>query len=177
MTINIRLLSERDDRSRFSSGNVELDRFFKQYAGQNQFRHHIGSTYVAVDDDSGEILGFATIAPAHIDELPEDLRRSLPQYPLPVLRLGRLAVSGTAQAQGLGKALLRFVFDLALKLSIEYGCTGVLVDAKKDVEQFYQQYGFYRLEVAQGRSGIRPFATSMFLPIGTIRQAMIRKKK
>jgi len=175
MAINIRLLSDRDDRSRFSSGNVELDRFFRQYAGQNQFRHHIGSTYVAVNDDSGEILGFITVAPAHIDELPKDLRRKLPLYPLPVLRLARLAVSETRQGQGLGKALLRFVFELALKLSSEYGCIGVLVDAKKDAEPFYHQYGFYRLEVTQGRSGARPFGTSLFLPIDTIRQAAKKK--
>ena len=176
MKINIRLLTERDDRSRFSSGTIELDRFFLQYAGQNQFRHHIGSTYVAIDDTSGEIFGFATVAPAHIDEVPDDLRKKLPRYPLPVLRLARLAVSEKAQGQGLGGALLRFVFDLALKLSAEYGCIGVLVDAKKDAEQFYQQYGFYHLDVIQGLSGARPPAANMFLPIGTILRARVKKK-
>jgi len=175
MKINIRLLNERDDRSGFSSGDIELDRFFHQYAGQNQFRHHIGSTYIAIDDESGAIFGFATVAPAHIDELPDDLRKNLPFYPLPVLRLARLAVSQKAQRQGIGKALLRFVFDLALKLSTEYGCIGVLVDAKKDAEEFYRQYGFYELDVVQGRPGARPSAVSMFLPIGTIRKAIVKK--
>ena len=38
-----------DDRTRFRSGDADLDRFFQAYAGQNQFRHHIGTTYVAVE--------------------------------------------------------------------------------------------------------------------------------
>jgi GNAT superfamily N-acetyltransferase len=176
MKINIRLLTERDDRSHFTSGNFELDRFFHLYAGQNQFRHHIGSTYIAIDDDSGEMYGFATVAPAHIDELPDNLRKNLPLYPLPVLRMARLAVSQKAQGQGIGKALLRFVFDLALKLSVDYGCIGVLVDAKKDADEFYRQYGFYPLDVIQGQSSARPHGVVMFLPIGTIRKASAKKK-
>lgn len=112
-----------------------------------------------------------------IDEIPSDLQRKLPKYPLPILRLARLAISERAQGHGLGEALLRFVFDLALRLSREYGCIGVLVDAKEDAETFYARYGFYRVEIAQGRSGIRPLTIPMFLPIGTIRQAITRKKK
>jgi len=177
MKINIRLLLESDDRSSFRSGNVELDRFFQQYASQNQYRHHIGSTYVAVDDESNEILGFATVAPAHIDEIAPDLHKKLPKYPLPVLRLARLTVSERAQGYGLGEALLRFVFELALKLSHEYGCIGVLVDARKDAKAFYAQYGFYHVEIIQGRSGMRPLTIPMFLPLGSIRQAITNRKK
>jgi hypothetical protein len=61
LSIQIRGLEPGDDRSRFSSGNPDLDRFFHRFAGQNQFRHHIGVTYVAVE--GGDILGFVTIAP------------------------------------------------------------------------------------------------------------------
>jgi GNAT superfamily N-acetyltransferase len=45
------------------------------------------------------------------DRLPQALRRKLPSYPLPVLRLARLAVDASVQRQGLGKQLLRFVMD------------------------------------------------------------------
>jgi hypothetical protein len=37
MTITVRLLEASDDRSGFSSGNLDLDRFFQRFAGQNQF--------------------------------------------------------------------------------------------------------------------------------------------
>ena len=45
--MEIRALRPTDDRSSFQSGDEALDRFFHQYAGQNQFRHHLGITYVA----------------------------------------------------------------------------------------------------------------------------------
>jgi len=57
----VRPLSRADDRSGFSCGNIEPDRFFRRYAGQNQFRHHIGTTYIAVDGE--RILGFVTVSP------------------------------------------------------------------------------------------------------------------
>ena len=70
--IKVRLLRPGDDRSTFDSGNTDLDRFFRQFAGQNQFRHHIGATYVAVDND--RIAGFATVAAAQIVTAPTRVR-------------------------------------------------------------------------------------------------------
>jgi hypothetical protein len=73
--MEIRALRPSDDRSGFRSGDEALDRFLNRYAGQNQFRHYIGVTYVAVD--AGRILGFATVAPRHVDveDLPERARK------------------------------------------------------------------------------------------------------
>jgi len=92
--ISIRRLEPHDDRTAFRSGNIELDRFFARYAGQNQFRHHIGTTYVAVDE-GGRITGFATVAASELatSHVPETKRRRLPAYPIPVLRLARRAVA------------------------------------------------------------------------------------
>ena len=61
----VRMLEPADDRSGFRSGNIDLDRFFQRYAGQNQFRHHIGTTWVAVRGSS--LLGFATMSAAHLE--------------------------------------------------------------------------------------------------------------
>src|SRR6266498_2427359 len=107
--MEIRALRPSDDRSAFRSGEEDLDRFLRNYAGQNQFRHHLGVTYVAVEE--GSILGFATVAPGQIDvdDLPVTIRKNMPRYPLPMLRLARLAVDQSAQSQGLGTQLLRFV--------------------------------------------------------------------
>src|SRR5580765_8183855 len=105
--MKIRALAASDERGGFRSGDDDLDRFFHRYAGQNQFRHHVGVSYVAVEDD--RILGFATVAPRHIDieDLPDRLKKNLPRYPIPVLGLARLAVDATAQSMGLGSQLLR----------------------------------------------------------------------
>jgi len=110
VALEIRRLLQDDDRSGFRSGNVELDRFFQRYAGQNQFRHHIGTTYVAADE--GTIVGFVTVTASEITvaEVPQSRRKKLPQYPLPVLRLARLAVDERAQGRGIGSTLLRAVF-------------------------------------------------------------------
>jgi len=130
--MEIRALCEGDDRSQFQSGDPDLDRFFRKFAGQNQFRHYVGVTYVAVEDR--RILGFATSAPGHveIEDLPPPVRKKLPRHPLPVLRLARLSVGESARGQCLGTQLLRFVLKLAVRMANDYGCVGVVVDAKRD---------------------------------------------
>lgn len=170
----IRALASTDDRSLFESGDVELDRFFRQFAGQNQFKHFIGVTYVAVDDASETILGYATVAPAQveIEGLPSKARRGLPAYPLPVLRLARLAVGATSQGQGIGPALLRYVLDLSLQMAEAYGCIGVVVDAYRTAQSFYAQYGFVALDVLEGESLTRPPTIAMFLSVKEIRAAI-----
>jgi GNAT superfamily N-acetyltransferase len=169
--MEIRALRPTDDRSAFRSGDEALDRFFHRFAGQNQFRHHLGVTYVAVDD--ARVLGFATVAPRHIeiDELPERERKKLPRYPVPVLGLARLAIDETARSRGLGRALLRFVLGLASRMADEVGCAGVVVDAKPGAVDFHAKYGFGPFETIEGESQARPRPTTMWLPIRAVRAA------
>lgn len=170
--IEIRALREGDDRTAFRSGDADLNRFFHRFAGQNQFRHHLGVTYVAVQDRS--VLGYATVAAAHveIEDLPPAIRRKLPRYPLPVLRLARLAVDQAARGQGVGLQLLRFVLRLARQMADEYGCVGVVVDAKPEAEAFYAKYGFVAVDAVEGRSDARPVPTPMFLSMRAITDAI-----
>ena len=169
MTLTIRRLEPGDDRKSFRSGNIELDRFFERYAGQNQFRHHIGTTYVALDEH-GTIVGYATVTASELTAtgLPDAKRKRLPIYPLPVLRLARLAVDERVQRQGTGNALLRAVFSLAQRMADEMGCIGVVVDAKPEAIAYYEKLGFIALEVSSGQLGDRPQPTPMFLELGAI---------
>jgi predicted N-acetyltransferase YhbS len=166
MTVEIRALREDDDRSAFRSGDGALDLFFLRYAGQNQFRHHVGVTYVAADDES--IVGFVTVTPAVLDA--EDLPsgRKPPPYPLPALRVARLAVDVSARGRGVGKALMRFALDLAVRMRDELGCVGVLVDAKEEAIAFYRRLGFVELKVLEGASRSVPRPTTMYLPLGSV---------
>lgn len=168
MTVSVRRLEPDDAREPFESGDADLDRFFRRYAGQNQFRHHVGVTYVAVEDD--DILGFATLSAAamEISGLPAAKRLRLPSYPLPVLRLARLAVDRRAQGRGVGLTLLKTVFVMARRMAADYGCVGVVVDAKPQAVAFYERYGFSRLDTVQGRLGDRPEPIPMFLELGAI---------
>lgn len=166
--LEIRPLRTDDDRSTFACGQPALDRFFQYYAGQNQFKLHLAVTYVATAD--ARILGFATVAASSLERarLPAArLRRRLPAYPLPVLRLARLGVDTHAQGLGVGRALLGHVLKLALDQRDRLGCVGVVTDAKSDAVAFYERYGFVPLEgVREGALHGEP--APMFLAIGTI---------
>ena len=168
MSVTIRRLEPGDDRDRFCSGHPDLDRFFHRFAGQNQFRHHVGVTYIAVEDDA--ILGFVTVSPSEIeiDALPADRRRRLPRYPLPTLRLARLAIAQSAQGRGIGQAVLRFALTLARRMADEIGCVGVVVDAKPEAQTFYLRYGFESMSAIEGVLLDRPEPTPMFLPLSAI---------
>jgi predicted N-acetyltransferase YhbS len=86
-------------------------------------------------------------------------------------RLARLAVDETQRGQGLGAQLLGFVLQLAVRMASDFGCVGVVVDAKPDAVSFYRKYGFLSLDLAEGQSDARPSPIPMFLATRAIRIA------
>ena len=172
--IEVRPLAQSDVRSTFSCGQEDLDRFFHHYAAQNQFKLHLSVTYVVVVGQ--DILAFATVTAGAIERAslpPSRVKKRLPNYPLPVLRLARLGVDLRAQRLGVGKALLRHVLGLALDQRDKSGCVGVVTDAKTDAVAFYERLGFERLEgVREGLLMSEP--EPMFLAIETIAAAAKR---
>ena len=170
--IRIRRLDPRDDHSGFRCGNIDLDRFFQRYAGKNQFRHHIGTTYVAVQGD--HITGFVTVSSGEMvaENLSKTLRKHLPSYPLPILRIARLAVDERFQGHGIGRLLLRAMLKLALEMRDRAGCIGVVVDAKTEAVSFYSALGFKAIELVRGTLGDRPEPVAMLLSIGQIEAAV-----
>jgi predicted N-acetyltransferase YhbS len=169
MPVTVRQLREGDDRSTFRSGHEDLDRFFLRFAGQNQFRLHIGTTYVALDD-GGAIVGFVTVASCSIEvkDLPKKLAKKLPTYPIPALRLARMAVAEGQQRHGVGSTLMKAVFLLARDQARKTGCAFVVVDAKKGAETYYERWGFEALPILAGEIDARPTPLPMFLELGAI---------
>jgi GNAT superfamily N-acetyltransferase len=172
VSITVRRLEPGDDRSTFSSGNIDLDRFFARYAGQNQFRHHIGTTYVSIDD-MGKISGFVTVSASELSvaSLSQSIRKRLPAYPVPVLRVARLAVDQRRQGQGIARELLRMVFSLAHRMAADVGCIGIVVDAKPEAVGYYQRLAFAPLEATVGELGDKPVTLPMFLELTAIPSA------
>lgn len=172
--LEIRPLRPDDDRSTFSCGQADLDRFFHHYAGQNQFRLHLAATYVATA--SGRLVGFATVSMGHLERasVPSArMRRRLPAYPLPVLRLARFGVDERASGLGVGKALLRHVLAIALDHRDALGCVGLVTDARPEAVAFYTRHGF------EAMAGVREGAghggtTPLFLPLATVAEARSR---
>jgi GNAT superfamily N-acetyltransferase len=170
--VEIRPLREVDDRNDFSCGQADLDRFFQHYAGQNQFKLHLSVTYVAVVNE--RVVAFATVAAGSLERASVPaarLRKRLPAYPLPVLRLARLGVDLRAQGHGIGKALLRQVLSLAVDQRESVGCVGVVTDAKPDAVAFYETLGFVRL-AGIGEGLLHGDPTPMFLSIDSVVAAL-----
>ncbi len=166
MIAEIRELEKSDERASFNCGDDTLNFYFRKFAGQNQFRHHVGVTYVAVVNDA--ISGFATVSPASMDADTLPNGRKLPFFPVPVLRIARLAVDVSLQGRGIGKALLRFCFELAERLRDEYGCVGLVVDAKRQAISFYEQFGFVKVDAVSGLDENVPPPVPMYLPLAAI---------
>jgi GNAT superfamily N-acetyltransferase len=168
VAIVVRQLRESDDRSTFRSGHVDLDLFFQRYAGQNQFKLHIGTTYIAIDGTA--IVGFATVASCSVEivHVPKKLRKRLPSYPIPALRLARMAVSKGLQRSGIGALLMKKVFQIAHQQARKTGCAFVVVDAKPGAETYYERWGFEAVPTEAGELASKPTPKPMFLELGAI---------
>jgi len=174
MEIEIRKLEKRDNREDFNSGDIEIDRFFIKFAGQNQFKHKIGTTYVAVERDSQKILGYATVSASslRVKDLKVSEFKKFPNYPLPIFRIARLGVDKRYQSQGVGKKLLQRMLYLAIEMAELIGCIGVFVDAKDDAVNFYKKFGFEIVPVVDGELPTKPTQTVMYLSLQTIYKAL-----
>lgn len=168
----IRILKNEDDRSTFSCGEISLDYFFQRYAGQNQFRHYIGTTYIATDETT--IFAFVSVSAGTLlkRSLSSSTAKKYPNYPLPIMRITRIAVDKKYQHRGLGKYLMKSMFHLSLEQKEKFGCVGIVVDAKSDAIPFYKKLGFIELEVEQGKLNVHPSQTAMFISTKTVEKAI-----
>lgn len=140
-------LSADHDRSAFSCGHDSLDDFLKKFAGQNQ-KSGISKTYVAVRPEAQRVSGYYSLSAGavHFKDIPEDLRKRLPKYPVPVAHLGRLAVDVTAQGQRLGELLLMDALTRIVRAANSIGIHAVEVVAiDESAKRFYIKYGFAAL--------------------------------
>jgi len=170
--INIRVLQKSDNRALFSCGEIELDYFFQKFAGQNQFKHFVGTTYISTDNKN--IFGFITVSAGSLtrEELPRKLQKKLPKYPLPILRITRIGVDIKYQNRGLGKELIATAFRLAVEQKNRFGCIGIVVDAKVDAVDFYKKLGFIEIELERGLSATHHRLIPMFIVIQTIEKVL-----
>lgn len=170
--MQVRTLERSDVRDGFTCGEPSLDLFLERYAWQNQTRHHLGVTYVAVDDKTRRVVGYFTVAAASISS---DSQVAIPAggyAEIPVLRVARLAVDTRVQGVGVGAQLLRAALLIALEESGRIGCAGVMVDARAEATGFYERYGFRPLGVLAGGGAVRPRPVPLFLAINSVRAAL-----
>lgn len=141
----VRLDPARHDRAAFDCGVPSLNRYLHEQAGQHQ-RHGIATTHVLVDDANAPcVLGYCSLAAAQMnlaDLQPTD-RKRLPHYPVPAVRVARLAVASAAQGKGYGRLLLGHAVNCSLQLREQLGARALVVDAlDARAAAFYRAYGF-----------------------------------
>ncbi len=135
------------DRLSFDCGEEALNHYLQKFAGQH-IRNNLSRTFVALINNTSKILGFYTLSAGEINfnNLPSQLKKKFPKYPIPIARIGRLAVDKAVQNQKLGQCLLMDALYRCVNLSNEMGIVGIIVDAKHEkAEKFYLKYGFANL--------------------------------
>lgn len=143
--LHVEVLNSKHDRSRFDCGAEALDRYLRVQAGQDA-RKNMAAAFVLLSADES-IAGYYTLSATavRLAELPEEVTRKLPRYPLvPATLLGRLAVDRRHQGRGYGRFLLADALHRSLRSEI--ASFAVIVDAKDDgARQFYERESFLPL--------------------------------
>jgi GNAT superfamily N-acetyltransferase len=151
------------DRSAFSCGEEELDRYIHEQAGQD-VRRNVASCFVLVRQSDNRVVGYFTLSATAVGaaQLPESLVRRLPRYPsLPAILLGRLAVDTSFHGQGFGRRVLISALRKARDAVSQVGGVVVVVDAlHENAARFYEAFGFARFEDEPLR---------LFIPVASIR--------
>lgn len=162
------------DRASFDCGVEELNIFLRQHANQNQSKN-VSKTFVAVvavlpdSNHQKKIYGYYTLSAGQIymDNLPEKIKSKLPRYPVPIARIGRLAIDENYKNRGFGSFLLYDVLIKILEIAKKIGIFAVVVDAKNEnSKSFYKQYGFCELQGSE---------LTLFLTVKTI-ESIVKQK-
>ena len=125
----------------FDCGEPVLNDWLKKRALKNE-GSGASRTFVVCQDN--KVVGFYVLATGSVmhQHAPSKVRRNMPE-PIPVMILGRLAVSKDVQSVGLGRGLLRDAILRTLGVSKQAGIKALLVHALSDAaHKFYRQCGF-----------------------------------
>lgn len=166
----VEILSDAHDRAAFSCGEDALDRYLREFAGQDVARG-FAVVYVLVDVSTPTMIaGFYTLSASSIplDTFPKKITRKLPKYPhVPVSLVGRRAIDRKYQGQHCGSHLVVDALWRSCTTSEQViGIYAVVVEAKsKGVLPFYERLGFVQFQDNPLR---------LFIPIKTAREALRR---
>lgn len=134
-------------RDGFRCGDEGLDRWLRNFAGQNR-RRDFAATWVIADEQYA-VVAYATLTMSSVDlsAAPRELAKSAPRQ-IPVLLLGRLAVDERYQSLGVGTTLVRYLLQTAVELNRVAACKAIVVNALNDSARTWWE----------GRFGCRRFS-------------------
>lgn len=136
-------LGKKHQRKNFDCGEESLNLFLTNYARQNSEKG-LGKTFAAVRRGESEVCGFYTISSGNVSF--EIIPENLPQYPIPTVHLGRLAVDVNSKGLGLGEFLLLDALRRIVLAAENLGIYAIDVFALiSGAKNFYLKYGFTEL--------------------------------
>jgi GNAT superfamily N-acetyltransferase len=159
----VQALEKAHRRDGFDCGDAALNEYLLHYVGQDT-RRSLTRAFVLTRDGEPDVHGYYTLAATSVsrEKFPERQALKLPQYPIPAVLLGRLAVARSVQGCGLGEHLLIDALKRVARASATIGVHAVLVDAKTEhASLFYRRFGFAPLPEQ---------ARTLFLPMATVLQ-------
>ena len=166
MDLIITPLGKRHDRKNFDCGEATLNLYLNRYANQD-IRRRVSRVFVASPPtELQRVIGYYSLSAGSLAaaDLPDEFRRRLPRYPVPVALLGRLAVDKSQQGQGLGAILIADALQRIALAGQVMAVYAVVVDAlDESAAEFYRQFGFIPLPS-------QPL--KLFLPMDTVTKSV-----
>ena len=124
----------------FDCGVASLDDWLRKRALPNQAS---GASRTFVNCDAGRVVAYYALAASAIasESARARFRRNMPD-PIPVMVLGRLAITRSHQGLGLGRALFQDAAQRIVRTADTVGIRGMLVHAiSEQAKAFYLQLG------------------------------------
>ena len=138
----VRKLAASDTFESFDCGQLALNQFLQRFALVNQ-KANSAQTYVSCH--SGSIVGFYSLTVGSVEPATAALHviKGIPNHPVPVMILARLAVDLKHQGAGLGKALLKDALMRTAQAADIVGIRALLVHAQDEsARQWYLNWDF-----------------------------------
>lgn len=138
----VRKLTGADAVDAFDCGQAPLNQFLQRFALTSQ-KSNSAQTYVCCQ--AGAVVGYYSLVVGSVTPAGAAPRvvKGLPQHPVPVMILARLAVDVRHQGTGMGKALLKDALRRTAQAADIAGIRALLVHAKDDVaRKWYLNWEF-----------------------------------
>lgn len=142
MALRIEKLRREHQVDNFDCGKEPLNRFLVRFAFQAQLSNS-SQTYLALSEQ--EIVGYYTLVFGDVgfEDAPERLRKGMPRHPIPLMVLGRLAVSKEWAGKGIGSGLLKDAMKRTIDAAEIAGLRAFAVHAKdEEAHAFYTHFNF-----------------------------------
>lgn len=137
-------LAHDHELDRLDSGAPELDDWLRRFA---RVADASGTARTYVLAEGNRVVGYYALTPGAVGraELPARHAKGMPAHPIGVILLARLALDGSLQGKGYGRALVADAAIRTLQAAELVGARAMLVHARDQMAAaFYERLGFSR---------------------------------